>query len=270
MIFVIKANGKKEPFSEDKLRHSIQRAGIPNDMQDKVVAHVQSNLVNNISTKDVYSHIVEFLDTSGKPFAKTRYRLKQAIMDLGPTGYPFEDFVADLLQTQGYICKVRQIVSGNCITHEVDVVAQKDNTKAMIEVKFHNVSGLKTKVHVALYTKARFDDVKEKNNFTEAWLVTNTKITQDAIEYANCNSIKIISWKYPENEGLRDLIERSGLTPITVLTQLSTAQKQELLAKDIVVCKQICENASVLDVLGLSAEKKNQIHEESFFACKTQ
>ncbi len=269
MIFVIKANGKKEPYSEDKLRHSIQRAGIPKEMQDKVVAHVQSKLVDNISTKDVYSHIVEFLDTSEKPFAKTRYRLKQAIMDLGPTGYPFEDYIADLLGTQGYKTKVRQIVPGNCITHEIDIVAEIDNTKAMIEAKFHNVSGLKTKVHVAMYTKARFDDVQRKNNFTQAWLVTNTKITEDAVEYANCNNIKIISWKYPENEGLRDLIERSGHAPITVLTGLSTAQKQELLAKDIVVCKQICENPMVLDLLDLSPEKKKQINEESAFACKT-
>ena len=48
-------------------------------------------------------------------------------MKLGPTGYPFEDFIAKLLQADGYETKVRQILKGECITHEIDVIAEKNN-----------------------------------------------------------------------------------------------------------------------------------------------
>ena len=72
--------------------------------------------------------------------------------------------------------------------------------KYMIEAKFHNALGTRSDVHVSLYTKARFDDVSEKYNFDQAWLVTNTKVTKDALDYALCVDMKVISWNYPEKE----------------------------------------------------------------------
>ena len=267
MISVVKATGDKETFSEEKVRASIKRAGIPDTIQEQVVTHVQSKLYDNIPTSEIYRHIVEFLGNSAQPHTKVKYGLKQAIMAFGPTGYPFEDFVAEILKTQGYTTKVRSILQGKCITHEIDVIAEKNDTRTMIEVKFHNTSGIKTDVHVALYTKARFDDVKEKNNFTKAWLITNTKMTSDAIAYGTCNDMKIISWDYPEGESLRELIEKSGLNPITTLTSLSQNQIQQLLQHNFVLCRDVCKNPKILDILSLSQEKKQEILSESAFAC---
>lgn len=267
MFQIIKANGEKEVFSEEKLRISIHRAGVPDDLQDKVVEKITEKLYQNITTSEIYQYIIDFLDQTNHP-AKTKYSLKRAIMELGPSGYPFEDFVAKVLNAHGFATNVRVIAQGNCISHEIDVVAQKDEKRIMIEAKFHNLVGTKTKVHVALYTKARFEDVKEKNNFHEAWLITNTKTTTDVITFLRCNNMKIISWGYPEGESLRDLIEKAGLTPITAVSELSRAQKQQLLVHHVVLCKDVCQNPSYLDILGLDPEKKEKVLREMEYACR--
>ena len=264
-MYVIKATGEKEPFKEEKLKLSIQRAGIPTDIQNLVVDHVKSKLYDNIPTSEIYHHISEFLDQSSHPYSRTKYRLKHAIMEFGPTGYPFEDFVAEILKKDGYQTETRQILNGRCVKHEIDIVAEKDGVKSMIECKFHNSVGNHTQVHVSLYTKARFDDLKALHNFNDVWLVTNTRITPDALSYALCNSMKVISWNYPQGNGLRDLIERSQLHPITVLTTLSQDQKQNLLDNHTVLCKDISKN---LNILGLPEDKKKSVLAEAEFVCK--
>lgn len=265
MVDVIKATGQIEPFSEEKLRYSIHRAGIPDEIQDQVVAHVNSKLYNNIPTSEVYHHITEFLVKSNKPHVKAKYSLKQAIMDLGPTGYPFEDFVAEILKTQGYSVAVRQVLPGKCVSHEIDVVAEKNGEKMMVEAKFHNGPGTRTDIHVALYTKARFDDIKERHNFSEVYLITNTKATIDALNYGDCSNVKVISWAVPEGESLRDMVEHSKVFPITTLTTLSQAQKQILLENHVVLCTTIVENPGTLSILGLPKIKEQETINEAKF-----
>jgi len=261
MVNVIKATGEIEPFSEEKLRMSIRRAGISREDEDKLVEYIKTNLYENIHTSQIYKQISDFFKQN-KSYAHSKYSLKQALMDLGPTGYPFEDFVSSILQNQGYKTKVRQIILGKCISHEIDVVAEKDDKTIMIEAKFHNAPGIKTDVHVAMYTKARFDDVREKNGYSEAWIATNTKVTEDALNFALCCNMKVLGWSYPVNESLRDLIERSRLFPITTLSTLSNIQKQQLMQEHIVMCKDVVENPSVLNSLALQGSKKSKILEE--------
>lgn len=262
---VVKATGEKESFNEEKLRSSIRKAGIPDEIQNLVVNHVKSKLYDNIPTSEIYHHVSEFLDKSLQPFNRTKYRLKHAIMEFGPTGYPFEDFVAEILRAEGYETQTRQILNGRCVKHEVDIVAQKDGIKSMIECKFHNKMEGHTQVHVSLYTKARFDDLKDIYKLNSVWLVTNTRITSDALTYALCNNIKVISWNYPEGSGLRDLIEKSRLHPITVLTTLSQNQKQNLLNNHIVLCKNISQS---LNLLNLPEDKKQSVLSEAEFVCR--
>lgn len=265
MINVLKASGEKELFDENKLRESIGRAGIPKEIQEQVAQHVKKNLYNNIPTSKVYSHITEFLATSESPYSKSRYSLKQAIMALGPSGYPFEDFVAEILKAQEYALQVRKIIVGKAINHEIDIIAQKDKIKTMIECKFHNHVGTKTDVQVALYTKSRFDDVKELNDLNQVWIITNTKVTKDVIDYALFYKMKAVSWNYPQGESLRDLIENYNLFPITILSNLSQNQKQKLLERHIVLCKKLHENQENFDLLNLSNEQKEKAKEELKF-----
>ena len=269
MVQVIKANGESQQFSDQKVKYSIKRAGISEDLQDQVLAHVKSKLYEDIPTSEIYHHITEFLTTADKPYEKARYSLKQAIMDLGPTGYPFEDFVAEIFKALGYTTQTRVIMQGTCITHEIDVLAEKDGKKSIIEAKFHNSSGTRSDVHVPMYMKSRFEDLKVRNDIAEVMIVTNTKATLDAITYGACIGMKIISWGLPESESLRDLVEKYNLHPITALTTLSQSQKQMLLDKSIVVCKDLLENQEHLQVLGLPEEKKQAVIAELTFICQS-
>ena len=267
MVTVVKASGQKEPFSEIKVRNSIRRAGIPQEIHEEVLRHVKTKIYENIHTSEIYKHIIEFLEVSPQPFNKTKYTLKQAIMDLGPTGYPFEDYVAEILKTKGYQTQVRQILEGKCVSHEVDIIAEKDRQKILIEAKLYKSPGIRTDGHVSLYTKARFDNFKCNYNLNQAWIVTNTKVTTDGIEYALCCGMKIIGWNYPETGSLRDLVEKAKLYPITALQTLSQSQKQLLLLHGTVLCKNICLNPNIIKVLDLPMDKEEKAVLELEFLC---
>lgn len=264
---ITKADGTTEEFSEKKLLTSVHRAGVSEDIKQRVLAHVKAKLYQNIPSTELYHHVSEFLGKSEQPFTRARYTLKQAIMDLGPTGYPFEDYVAKLLQKKGFSTQVRQILQGKCVTHEIDVVAKKEKEQMMVEAKFHNGLGTKTDVQVSLYTKARFDDISHKTPFTKVLLITNTKPTTDAITYAQCAGMDIVGWSYPDGDSLRDMVEKFNLYPITALTTLSQQSKQLLLDQDIVLCEQI--NQKVLEQHGVFGHNQEETMKEvQFIATK--
>ncbi|MFV1917020.1 MAG: restriction endonuclease [Patescibacteria group bacterium] len=275
-ISVIKANGEHELFSETKVKRSMKHAGIPSEIQKQVMEHVKSKLYDRIPTRKIYRHILEFLDKSEYSKGGKHYRLKQAIMELGPTGYPFEKFVGAILGEYGHKTETGVIVAGKCVSHEIDVVAQKGNKHFMVECKFHNRPGTRSDVKVALYVKARFEDVaavwREKPGhqtiFHQAWLVTNTKLTSDAIQFGECAGMKLIAWSYPRKGCLQDLIEGTGLHPITCLTSLSRGQKRKLLEQDIVLCRDLIRaETSLLRSLEMSEEKVEQVRREAALTC---
>jgi len=267
MLRVIKADNTTEPFDENKVLQSIRRAGIPEEIQLQVLSDIKNNIYDNIPTHEIYARVLDSLGSSMHPYVKGKYTLKQAIMMLGPTGYPFEDFVSKLLAAIGYQTRVRQTMWGKCISHEIDIVAEKNNKISLIETKFHNNLGTRSEVQTALYTYARFLDVKEKCGFADAWIITNTKTTSDANTYAECMGMKIISWSYPKEGSLRELIEQTKLHPITMLTSLSSSIKMDLLKDHIVMCKDLSGNLSYLDKLNLSKEDKEKVIQELDFIC---
>jgi hypothetical protein len=234
-ITVKKASGVYEPFSVKKLRNSLKRAGANKKLITKVQDHVEKQLYDGITTKKIYQEVYRILGQLDHSLA-LRYNLKEAIMALGPSGYPFENFVAGVLDRHGYQTKTNQIIRGHCISHEIDVTARKDNTSWMIECKFHNRPGTKSKIKEALYTHARFLDVTQTGKFDQGWLITNTKVTSQAIDYALCVNLQILSWDYPPNESLRYLIEKSNLHPVTCLAGLDDNERRQILLSDIVFC----------------------------------
>jgi Holliday junction resolvase-like predicted endonuclease len=249
---------------------SIARAGVPEDLRRVVLEHVKEKLVDTITTTEIYRHILDCFDETDNLYSKARYSLKQAIMLLGPTGYPFEDYVSRILEAKGYQTEVRQLLMGACVGHEVDVISEKNHIRSMIEAKFHNNPGVRSDVQVALYTKSRFEDLKVKHHLDEAWIVTNTKATTDAIAYANCVGMRVLSWSYPENESLRDLIEETKMHPVTVLTSLSLAQKRTLLNNHIVTCLEILRKPTVLHVLFLGEKERKEVMEEVRYICSVK
>ena len=266
---IIKASGEREPFSSDKLRYSLELAGASPFSIEKVIGYITKEIKDGTETSLIYRHAFNILRKFERP-AAARYSLKKAIMELGPSGHPFEKLVGKLLLADGFSVEVGKIVQGACVSHEIDVVAQKDNRHIMVECKFHNQQGIKSDVKIALYVQARFEDVQRAwqrqqghaQKFHEAWLVTNTKLTSEAIQYAQCVSIKAIGWHYPAQESLEARIDRAGIHPITCLTTLSRFQKQQLLAGGIVICKEILEDENILRFIGLPKLKASGVIDE--------
>ena len=268
-IFVEKHSGEKEVFDPQKLQDSLKRAGAPSKLVNKVEASIEPHLSDGITTKEIYKRAFQFLRKFQRSSA-ARYSLKKAIMELGPSGYPFEHFVGQLLFHLGYEIEVGQMVKGQCISHEVDVVAHNDHQQFMVECKYYNSQGKYCNVRVPLYIQSRFKDIEqrwkstpgmEKRSF-HGWIFTNTRFTNDAMDYGRCVGLRMISWDYPKKESLKDLIETTGLFPITVLTHLSGKHKKAILDKNIVLCRQLYERISLLEQLDLTPVKRNKVREE--------
>ncbi len=268
-INVVKANGKHEAFDPEKLRFSLLNSGASEEATEQVLKNLLPELKNGMTTSDIYRHAFGILEGISKPVAR-RYSLRRAVMDLGPTGFPFEDFVAEVLRAKGFECLTRQVVLGSCVPHEVDVVAYNEKKLIMIEAKFHNVLGTKSDLKVALYIKARFDDIKENvfsyggkdRKVTDSWLITNTKFSSTALHYAECKNMTLIGWNYPEKGSLQDMIEEEGLHPITCLTSLSANDKKVLVTGGVVLCSNIKAKPELLkQLLGPSFHSETVINE---------
>jgi len=267
MVNIIKADGTQEPFSEDKLIASIKRAGIPESLNSQILEQVKNNLYENIPTSEVYKYIEQYFGNSNEYSSKSKYSLKRALMEMGPTGFPFEVFISEIMKAQGYQTEVGLTLMGKCVNHEVDVIATKGEEKLLIECKFHNRPGTRSDLQVSLYTKARFDDLKEKHGFTKAIIATNTKITLDGLAYADCENLGILSWSYPEENSLREMIEKYKIYPITQLAFLSLAHKQELMAKNFVLISQLCQNPNILNEIAIPKDKRGEIMAQANEVC---
>jgi len=272
-ILVTKADGSTEPFSEEKLRESLKRAGAHGAVIDAVVKHIEGELVQKLSTSHIYNHAFSVLRNLEKPIA-ARYSLRRALIGFGPSGFPFEKFLAELFKAEGYTALTGQMVKGACVEHEIDVVAYNENELIMVESKFHNTPGEKSDLKVALYVKARFDDLIEQTfNYgkprplDEGWLVTNTKFSSKAIEYGMCTGLKMIGWNYPDKGNLQEMIEKNKLHPITCLTTLAVTEKEDLLDNGLVLCKSV-RDTEALKALGFKEDKVREIREEAQLLCE--
>jgi hypothetical protein len=54
-------------------------------------------------------------------------------------------------ESEGYQTVTNLILSGKCVSHEIDVLIKKDNELAMVECKFHSARENKSNVKVPLY-----------------------------------------------------------------------------------------------------------------------
>jgi len=272
-FYVIKSTGKKELFSIKKFRRSLRKAGASQKLITEIVKALEKKPEMR-STKEIYEFALSFLHKKDRPIA-ARYNLKKALMDLGPAGYSFETFIAELFRAQGYIIDREKVVPGACIDHEVDVSAHKDKKHYMIECKFHNRRGLKSDVKVTLYIQARFDDIKKawkKRNHHDhkihgAWVVTNTSFTSLAIKYAECVGIQLLDWKYPEKTNLPDTIHKFGLHPITALTTLNKRQQKECIKAGFVLCRQARQHKELLKRFKFSDYQIKKLIQEAETVC---
>ncbi|EPG75372.1 restriction endonuclease [Leptospira fainei serovar Hurstbridge str. BUT 6] len=267
---VVKSSGEISDFSEEKLRTSLHKIGAPNRVIERIVREVRSMNPNELPTKDIYKLAYAKLKEESPVFA-SRYHLKNGIMELGPSGYPFEGFVSEILSHQGYTTTVGQVVKGYCVNHEIDVIAKKENRQFMIECKYHNLPGIVSDVKISLYIYARFLDLEkeweklpeQREKFHQGWIVTNTRFTTDAIKFGLCSGMHLISWDFPEHESLKVLIDSMGLYPVTCLSTLSRREKSALLDLKIILCKNLYANPEALKQIGISKQRESMVLAEA-------
>lgn len=269
-ILITKADGEQEPFDSTKLDDSLARAGAAPAMRSRVLAHVSRELKPGMTTEQIYRHAFEILKAEENAPVAARYSIKRAVFALGPSGFPFEQFLAEILRAHGWTARTGAALNGRCAPHEVDVLAEKNGRRVGIEAKFHNDPGGKTDIKDALYVHARYEDLhnspEDSSRVSEGWLVTNTRFTRNAIRYAQCSNLTLLGWDYPESRGLMNMIEEARVHPLTCLTTLSEGEKRRLLDNKIVLCKHV-QTGHLLEEYGVRPDRISGVMEEANRLC---
>lgn len=274
-IYIEKASGEIEVFDVNKLEKSLKNSGASNSDIAEVIQQVSDWVYNGISTHQIYARAFGLLNKK-KTKAALRYKLKQAILQFGTTGYPFEHFIGKVFERLGYNVEVSKFLPGKCVEHEVDVVAINQTEKLVIECKYSPNRKKKISIQTPLYIKARVDDLMtyEKQNNAEntvnfsGMLVTNSRFSTESLAYGKCAGLKMLSWNYPENNGLKEFIEKAGVYPVTLLSQINTHEKKLLVEQNVVTCRQLLNSIVILDKLGFDHKKKEQIVTELQLICE--
>lgn len=273
MPTIVKGDGSREPFEAQKLEASLKRSGAEPELATRIAEKIAATVKDGMTTTEIYKNAYKLLHKEEKVSA-ARYSMRRAILDLGPTGYPFEDFVSEMMRLRGYKTKLRQVIDGKCTKHEVDVVFEKDGHTIGAELKFHNQPGFKTDLKTALYVEARYRDIVigaeergEKCAIDEGCLMTNTKFSRTAIDFAECAGITLIGWSYPNEGNLLSMIQETGVYPITVLSSLSRKEKGKLLMDGVALCRSVAQDPESLLRAGISKSKHQQIIAESTAVC---
>jgi hypothetical protein len=274
-IYIIKADGVREIFDRQKLERSLRKIGTEQEIVNTIVSKIEASLSDGFTTREIYKQAFTLLKKYQRPVA-LRYSLKKAIGDLGPSGFPFEKYIAQVFRAQGYQAITGQIVLGTCVPHEIDVVAHNSKELIMVEAKFHTDFSSKSDLKVALYIKARFDDLKNclfkygegrERPMTKGMLITNTKFSSTAIQYGECAGLHMMGWNYPRNHNLHNLIESNNLVPLTVLTTLNQSEKKMFLANNLVLSKELGD-FGLLKSYGFDDIKARAVMAEVYDLCK--
>jgi len=275
-VLIKKYSGEYEAFDVNKLINSLRRSRADEGIIQDIARKVQEQIEEGMTTNKIYQLAFKMLKGKSRVSA-SKYKLKKALMELGPSGFPFEKLVGKIMEQEGFKTNVGVIVQGNCVQHEVDVIAQKDNNHYMIECKYHSNQGRFCNVKIPLYIQSRFIDVEmqwkkqpgHNTKFHKGWVYTNTRFTTDAIQYGTCVGLGLASWDYPKGNGLKERIDKSGFHPLTALTTLTKAEKTKLLDTGIVLCKELHDNPALLEKIGISKERHIKILKDSEELCRT-
>ncbi len=244
-IYIKKSDGSKDLFDEKKLKASLRASGAQKDVIGKIISEISDVSFDGITSNTIYKMAFKLLKEKSKK-AALRYNLTNAVALLGPEGFAFEAFLAEIVKTWNYKkVSTGKKIKGHCMIHELDVVGESDWEILTIEAKFHNSRSKKSDLQVILYMKARFQDILDggyyKDKKPRQIIITNTKFTDNAKKYAKCSGTEVISWDYPK-KNLHDLILESNIHPMTALVSLPKSARNKFIERKIVTIKQLAEN----------------------------
>jgi len=268
-VMIRKNNGKLVPFDEQRIHQSLKRAGISPSQAKSIVTKVKKILRPKITTDEIYSKVHEELKKIA-PEAGARYTLKTAVAKLGPAGFNFEKYVASILSAYGYKTELPYELQGACVTHEVDVIAEKEGRRIFIEAKFRNNFQDVVNIKDTMSTWARFLDLVEGAklglcpHFDEAWIVTNGRFTKHSLNYGHCKNMHLIGWNHPKERSFASMVDLSTLYPITVIEDLTDKELQAFISKELSLCREITELdiAKLAKKTGLSKKRLGELQKQ--------
>lgn len=272
---IIKHSGTVVDFNKSKLKQSLLHSGASLAIVEEVLQLIENEIYEGITTKQIYKMAFALLKKASNSHA-ARYNLRESIRLLGPAGFFFEKFIAKLFAADNYETLSNIILQGKCVTHEIDLIIKKETTISMVECKFHVGREAASDVKVPLYILSRFNDLKElkhhlftrKDSISSCWIVTNNRFTLDAITFAKCSGLHLLSWDYPPKLCLKTQIDNSQLYPITCLTTLTLAEKEKLLILNVILVREIINNRKDLEKIGLSSNRIKNVMQEANELCR--
>ena len=233
---VLKANGKKEEFSHEKIVRTCVRAGVSMGKARDIAKKVASSITEGATTHKIYTMVLDELDAVSST-SSSLFMLREAVANLDPIS--FELFVKKVLEAHGYRCQWNKLIKGANVEHQIDVIASNEKTY-LVECKRHFNPHRFTGLNICLQVEARLNDIiagskNGKNNyrFDAAWVVTNTKFSDHAKMYAKGVGIRLTGWRYEEQFAMEKMIEAKKAFPVTVL-KADVSVHRALLNKKIV------------------------------------
>lgn len=265
-IQVKKHSGELVPFEPKKLRHSLSKSEASEEEVDKVFERIQPRLYDGITTRELYELAFDLLKNHRDSYA-ARYSLKKALRDLGPEGFYFEKWIGKLFANAGYQTITGKTVQGHAVTHEIDVIATKDEMMLAIECKFRNDVDAKISVTTPMYFLSRVKDIKGLSfsffeipqEFTDGWLVTNAYLTSDSIRFGEYYNLNMLAWDYPPQNNIKNQVDNLALYPVTCLTNLNGMEKSILLKNGCILVKDLVENPEYLAYIQTAKHQKKRI-----------
>lgn len=273
---VTKFSGEVVAFDKDKLKKSLLKSGATEVDVFHVLDAIEKELFDGIPTKKIYKMAFQLLKKISNVHA-AKYNLRTAIMALGPAGFYFEKFIAKVFEMEGFEILTNLTLNGKCVSHELDVLLKKEDIIDMVECKFHGNQDAKTDVKVPMYILSRFNDlaVKEYNLFnktskiSKCRIVTNSRFTEDAVQFAKCSNLELLSWNYPVGNSLKNKIDFYHVYPVTALTTLTLFEKDKLLTQNIITARELLANKDWLTKIGLSQNQIKNVLNETNQLCNT-
>jgi Holliday junction resolvase-like predicted endonuclease len=211
---------------------------------EQVAGRVERRLYEGMATRVILSLVFQFL-REYKPGVRHLFDLRRGISLMEPKP-EFERFVRVLLAHSGFEVTPNQVLRGKCGEHEVDGVAKKDGVTYFVEVKHHSSYHALTGLDESRIAQAVLEDAADgfaigvnDLKIDRAMIVTNTRYSEHAIQYGRCKNILQIGWSSPQYLGLRDMIEKGRLYPLSCLRGVNHEARMRLVNSGMMLIKEL-------------------------------
>lgn len=264
--------GNEKEYDPEKIIDSVKRAGFGRDAAEKIEKKVRERVEDGIRSRKLYRIVYEEMKKVDDAYA-LRYRLREAIGALDPQYHEFEKYMTRVLRHEGIDTEwsPRPLPQGLCSEHEVDIVGKTDGITYTIECKHHFHYHRLTGLDVPMIQRSVLEDLQEGYDagmenaidVDTSWVIVNTKLSHHAKKYAECKGIKMTAWDHPEENSLRQIVERHKAYPITIL-RLSKEEKKRFSQQDILTLQELLDLGEPEKTdLGLPNNEITQLQEKA-------